>query len=428
MHPPVFHSRRDVFKAIGATFGIACLTPLGRGLLTAARGAPTGSPFLVVVNMIGGNDGLNMVVPRTLQPYYDRRNLGEPGGIAIPPGEELSLAGGPGTTLYGLHPAMPALQAMWNDGDLAIFPKVGYPQHNLSHFVSQDVYSYGVRGEFSDLGMDESGWVARFADLYAATTMGAVSIGVGRPLDFLGGDTSLLQAQALSGFRYDVDGKYPQGHQHRIDTIRQVLENYTGPDEDVAAALLQGHEFADQIQAAVAGYQSNVDYGGQNPPNIARYLRDVATLVQHGFETKAFYTGFGGFDTHANQGAGTGSQATLLGRLDAALGAFAQDLKDMGAWDGAAIVAISEFGRRNYQNASSGTDHGGASFFLALGGAVTGGVYGSDLTEADLLLEYPAYQSDFRDIYREALDVHLGFPPDPVFPEEQPLHTTLGYL
>lgn len=422
-------SRRDVLRLLGGSFGLACLTPLGGGLLREARGAPTGNPFLVVLNLFGGNDGLNLVVPRTLQPYYDRRNLGEPGSIAIPPGDELSLAGGPvGTDRYGLHPALPNLQARYAAGELAIFPKVGYPDANLSHFTSQDIYSHGVRGAFADLGLPESGWIQRFADLYAPTAMGAVSIGVGRRPDFRGGTTHLLQADDLAGFRYDVDAKYALGHEHRLAVIQEVLETYAGPDGEVAEALGQGHEFAAQIQAAVQGYASTVDYGGANPPNIARYLRDVAILVQQGFETQIHYTGFGGFDNHSAQGSTTGTQANLFARLDAALAAFAQDLEAMGMWDQAAILVISEFGRRNYQNASNGTDHGAANFFLALGGAVRGGLYGDNLSEADLLLEYPTYATDFRDLYREALDAHLGVDSAPVFPEPQPTGTTLGYL
>ena len=87
---------------------------------------------------------------------------------------QLSLAGGPGSSAYTLHPALTHLQAMWNLGEVALVNLVGYPQANLSHFTSQDIYSLGVRGEFAALGIPESGWIARFADLYAPTPMGAV--------------------------------------------------------------------------------------------------------------------------------------------------------------------------------------------------------------------------------------------------------------
>jgi uncharacterized protein (DUF1501 family) len=421
-------SRRDVLRFAAAGMGLAALGPFRPGRLPEAHGAPTGNPIFVVVNMYGGNDGLNMVVPVTLQPYYDRRNLGQPGSIAIPPGSELSLTGGPNPTSdYGLHPALVNLQSMWNDGDVAIVNKVGYPTANLSHFTSQDIYSLGVRGAFAPLGIDESGWGARFADLYAPTPMGAVSVGVGRPLDFVGGTSNPFMVASLANFQFLEDEAYPDNHLHRLQAVKSVLQSYggTGIDAGIADALEQGHDLADQIQTAVEAYSSNVTYGNQN---VQRYLRDIAMLVQYGFETQVFYTGFGGFDTHANQGAGTGNHANLLTRMDTGLAAFAQDMKDMGIWDHVVILIISEFGRRNYQNGSTGTDHGHGNVFIALGGAVNGGAYGSGLTEGDLLLEYPPYEIDFRDLYREILQDHLGADPAPVFPESQPTSHVLGIV
>ncbi len=424
-------TRRDILRYATAGMGLACLGPLGKGLLGTAYGAPTGNDFFVVVNCYGGHDTLNAVIPIGVQAYYDRRNVGQVGSIAIPPGVELPLTGGPApTTQYGLHPSLVNLQAMWNAGDLLFVTKVGYPEANLSHFTSQDIYSYGVRDGFAPLGLDESGWIARFAERYAPTSLGAVSIGVGRPLDFLGGSTTPLQADSLATFRYETDGAYPNGQIHRLDTVKAALVSAPtgGLEEDIADAMAQGLDLADQIQAAVSSYQSNVDYGGVNPQPIARYLRDVATLVQYGFDTKLFFTGFGGFDTHALQGADTGTQATLLSRLDAALGAFSEDLKDMGVWDRAVVVVMSEFGRRNYQNASGGSDHGHGLTFLVLGGGVKGGRYGNDITQSDLLQEFLGYEVDFRDVYREVLSTHLGVDPGPVFPEPQPTSTTLGFL
>jgi uncharacterized protein (DUF1501 family) len=430
-HLPRSVNRRDVLRFATAGMGLVALGPLTGRWTRDALGAPGAFTRFVVVNLIGGNDGLNTVVPITLQPYYDRRLLGQAGSIAIPPGSELPLTTGPNpTTLYGLHPAMPNLASMWADGDLALVQKVGYPTPNLSHFESADIYSYAVRGAFAPLGIDESGWVARYADLYAPTPLGAVSVGVGRRLDFVGGTSNPLLVDDLKSFKASVDPAFPDNHLHRVEAVKDVLSGYSGAGTEpaIAEALLQGHDLADQIQMAVASYSSTVDYGGTNPPNIQRTMRDIATLVQYGFETRIFYTGFGGFDLHGNAGSTTGAQANLLGRLDTALGAFAQDCKDMGVWNDMAIVVISEFGRRNYQNGSGGTDHGQGNAFLVCGGAVNGGTYGADLSEADLNAEYPFYGVDFRDIYREVLQDHLGADPTPVFPESQPTSVTLGLV
>jgi uncharacterized protein (DUF1501 family) len=402
--------------------GLAALGPFSGAFLKEARGAPTGNPFLVVINLSGGNDGINTVVPISLSNYYTRRPT-----IAIPAGQELSLAGGPGSTSYGLHPALANLQGLWNDGDLAIVNKVGYPTANLSHFTSQDIYSLGVRGDFGPLGLQPSGWIARFADLYAPTSMGAVSVGQGRPLDFVGGTSNPFLVDNLANFRFLPDPAYANNHQYRLEIIRNILDGYsgTGLDQDVKDALAQGHELADQIQAAVtayAGFGSSADYRASNGNtyNIHRSMQDIARLVYYGFETKIFYTGFGGFDTHGNQGGPVGAHANLLDRLDTAIAAFATDMKAMGVWDSTAIVVISEFGRRSDENGSAGVDHGHGNAFLAAGGPMIGGTHGQDLSSADLAANYPAYATDFRDLYKDLLSGHLGVDPAPVFPEAQP--------
>ena len=160
---------------------------------------------------------------------------------------------------------------------------------------------------------------------------------------------------------------------------------------------------------------------------IGNFLKDVSTLVEGGFETRLFYTGFGGFDTHAGQGAGTGLHATLLQRLDDAVGAFAQDMKNRGQWDNTRIVVLSEFGRRNYETGAFGTDHGHASEWLVIGGGMNGGSHGPDIVSGDLDGEWPTHAVDFRDVYRDVLENHLGMPnADTVFPEAQPITNVLG--
>lgn len=432
-------TRRDVLQYVGAGMGLAALGPASGAFLRRAEALPPiDAPFLVVINLFGGNDSTNMVVPTHLDNYYTRRNMdpmtglpidgGQP-SIAIPPGQELSLLGGPGLGgygTYGLHPSLSNIQGLWNQSKVAIVNKVGYPTANLSHFTSQDIYSLGVRNDFSTLGIGESGWVARFADLYAPTGMGCVGVGVGRPLDFEGGSSTPLLVSSLGGFQFLSDNAYANNHLVRLEVIKNTLSGYsgTGVSSDIRDALDQGHTLAGTIQDAVSSYSSSVAYEATNGTtyNIHRYMQDIARLVQHGAEdTRIFYTGFGGFDTHGNQGAGTGRQADLLDRLDTAIGAFHQDVTNMGVADKVVVVVISEFARRNFQNGSGGTDHGHGAFFLLLGDAVNGGMYGPDLSTTDLDQNWLGYEVDFRDIYRDVLSDHLGTDPAPVFPEPQPL-------
>ncbi len=423
-------SRRDILKYSAGAAGMLALGPLGGRWMNDATAAPTGNPFMVVLNQYGGNDGLNTVIPVTLTNYYDRR-----AGIGIASEDALDLNVGPGAnSTYRLHPALQNIHQLFTEGQVAIVNQVGYPKANLSHFKSEDIYSYGVRHGFSDLGVAESGWLARFADLYAPTATGAMSVGVGRKRDFQGGATNSFLVDRLSGFQYQPDYSYRNDHAKRLETVRGLLDTTprTGLASDVADALAQGHALTDQIQAAVQAYEafgSTADYaGGGNEQHIQRNLRDVATLVNYGFDTRIFYTGHGGFDTHGTQGGAEGKHAGLLGRMDTGLGAFVEDMKAMGVWDQTVIVIISEFGRRNYENGSSGTDHGHGNCFIVVGGAVNGGVYGPDITDEDLEGEYLGYKVDFRDIYREILTDHIGVSPGPVFPETQETNVTLGLI
>jgi uncharacterized protein (DUF1501 family) len=416
-------SRRDVLRLGLAGTGIAALGPIGRRLLPTASGDPGSQTRLVVVDLDGGNDTLNVVAPITLQPYFDRRP-----GLAISAAEGLSMATGPNpTTSYVLHPALDRIAGLWAEGSVAIVNRVGYPQPNLSHFSSQDIFSYGVRGSFAPLGIAESGWVARYADLYAPTPLGAVSLGVGRPLDFEGGSSSPLLLNSVAQFRFLSDAKYPSNHLHRIETVKGILESFplTGLPGEVAQAVDQAFSLADQVQAALASYASPVVYP---TGSFGTRMKDVAILVQGGFETRVFYTATGGFDTHSAQGVLTGTHADLLTRVDDGIGALADDLKAMQVWDRTVICLITEFGRRNYGNGSGGTDHGHAFAEILIGGAVNGGMYGPDLVESDLTVEYPSYAVDFRSIYKEVLADHLGADPAAVFPEPQETDVTLGLV
>ena len=423
-------SRRNFLRLTGAAAGVAAwgmisdrASPEGR-----LQAAPLNMKRLIVINMSGGNDTTNMVIPKTLPEYQSRRT-----GIAITAGTELSLAGGPGNANYGLHPALVNIQALWNAGDVAIVNKVGFPSPNLSHQVAQDIFSYGVRGSFTPLSIPVSGWLARYADNYATTPMGVASVGFGKPLDFFGGNTTSFLVDSLSRFQFFSDPYFTNNHTYRINTIKNILaaNTSTGLAAGVRNALDSAHNLSGQVQTAVTDYVNNFQvayrwpgYPGTSatPPgraatSLGNRLRDISILINGGFDTQVFYTGYGGFDTHAGQGAATGSQQSLFTQLDDAVQAFYQDMTDMGQWNNTVIMVITEFGRRNYVNGSAGTDHGHAYAMMLLGGAVIGGVYGPDISSADLLGEYLNMGVDFRYVYSQVINNHLAHNPAPVFPE-----------
>jgi uncharacterized protein (DUF1501 family) len=414
-------TRREILAGGAAAVGLMALGPF-RGIAPVATGSPMDLSRLVVLNMFGGNDTLNMFIPVTLGPYYSRRP-----NISVPSNSALSLDSGPGATAaYRLHPAMPKIAALWAEGSVAAVQRVGYPDENLSHFTSMDIFSLGVRNDFSTLGLQQSGWAARFADNYAPTPMGAVSLGVGRMLDFEGGSTNPYIANDLTSFRIFVNNGSPS-QVYRLNVSKSLIQGYssTGNSGEAQKALSQAHDLADQVQTALASYSGTATYANQY---ISQRMRDVAVLVQAGMETRVFYTGFGGFDTHSDQGAAAGYQATLFSYLDNAVGSFAEDMKAMGVWDKTAIYVLTEFGRRNYENGSIGTDHGHGFCALVIGGAVKGGVYGPALVDADINAEYPSYEVDFRSVYKDLLQDLIVCDPAPVFPEPLEKNTTLGLI
>lgn len=410
-------SRRNFLRAAA----VAGAIPLAGGKYLLAAAPRSASRFAVFINLKGGNDGMNMLAPTELTKYAERR-----AGLALTTAQTLSLGSGAGaTTQYRLHPAMPQLAALWAEGSVAAVQRVGYPKANLSHFTSQDIWSTGMRGV--DAASRGSGWIARYADNNALSSLGTISVGMGRPLDFIGGTTEPLLMRSLGAFRFEVDTKYRNHHEHRLARLRNLVRaSRRDLGEDTRRAIQQGHELAASMQSAYSGYTGSASYPSSSP---GRQLQDIARLIEANLSTRIFYTGFGGFDTHGAQGTTSGRQATLLDRLDNSIGAFVSDMKRLGRWNDCVLVVFSEFGRRNFINGSGGTDHGGAGIVLVAGGRVRGGSYGPALTNADLEERYLSYAADFRQIFREVLDKHLGASQlDAIFPEALEQSIDLGIV
>lgn len=416
-HSHTVFSRRDILRF--ATAGAATLAlgaPL-RPLLAADD-----RKFVVLINLEGGNDSLNTVVPLNAGAYHDRRpSL----GIDNP----LELSTGPAANSeYGLHPNLPALQALHAEGSLAMIQKTGYPNANRSHFNSKDVFHTGNSN--ADVG-PQSGWVARYAKRYNDHTLGCISIG--HNAKALQGDgVNLLQADNLDGFGYNVDGRYRGESQRRLDIAKQMLARYSAaaPHTDaIKNALLTGQDNIDLIQAALSGYVPNVEY--PDGTRFGRSMQGIAQLIQYGgLGTDIYYTGLGGFDTHSGQGAIGGRHPNLMTELNQSLDAFTQDMKAQGKWNDCVVVIFSEFGRRNFENGSGGTDHGAGQTLLIAGGGVSGGSYGPALTDADIRnVDSLPMEVDFRAVFSEVIATHLGHDPEPVFTDTHRLSTgQLGFL
>jgi len=418
-------SRRRFLK--GAAYGagaVSILPILGRRPARAVSGVP--GRFMVVINMLGGNDGLNMVVPTHLTPYVTRRtNINLVENIPNPLVNKLhDLTGG-----FKLHYKLDAIADLWNDDALHVVQKVSYPNPNQSHFTSQDIMSFGVRDPVSN--GDGRGWLGRFADEYCSNPsepLGVVSVGMGRRKDFESGDTAPLILSTVEGFNLDVDNNYPTDHILRDRVFRNILDTDPVPLGEPALSIFQAnsqaYELVDQVQSETSEW---VDPGTYPNTTLGRNLRTVSTLLegQPTFNTKIFYTGFGGFDTHSNQhveAANDGRHASLMTQLNGAISAFRSDLETRNIWRDCVIVVISEFGRRVFENGSDGTDHGHGSCFLVMGdrvkgknsgGGITGDIVESDIaTNSTLPFEY-----DFRDLYGNVIENHLGVKAAVLFPD-----------
>lgn len=387
-------SRRSLLSGLTLGLGTAALAPRLslRRALAAGAADPT---FLVVVNLFGGNDCLNMFVPHGLSAYYAQRPH-----IGIPKAQLLPITG-----TEGLHPSLAPIHPLYAAGDLAIVRQVGYPDPNLSHFESADIWSKGIRD--LSASTDPRGWIGRAADLYFPGALDVVGVGVGRRPDFVANVAKPLVVEGLGSYGPGTSA-VPWWERDQRDAAAKAMlaagpPGEVSPAKDLRKSLRNAYDLVDVIKAAEAGYTSPVTYPDEY---FASRLQDVARLVKAGLGGRVFYTGLGGFDTHSDQ---PDQHTSLFTDLSKALDAFQKDLVAMGKWDKAAIVVISEFGRRIYDNASLGTDHGHGQTILAMGGAIHGGVLGPAFTNAILTdNEDVPGTVDFRAIYANILENHLG--------------------
>lgn len=362
-------NRREFLSAIGAV-SVWSLVP-GPAFAQARY-----DRLLVLVELKGGNDGLNTVVP-----YADPAYAGLRPRLAVPRDQVLQLD--PQT---GFHPALEPLMAPWKNRELAVVQGVGYPDPNLSHFRSIDIWDTAS-------GSNEyltEGWLARAfaaAPAPAAFAADAVVVGGAEMGPLRGGVRAIALAnpeQFLRQARYAAPAG--QARNAALQHILRVEENIAQ-----AAARLSGNRaFATPFPAHPFG----------------NAVRTAAQLVAGEAGVAAIKIALGGFDTHSGQPA---RHAQLLKALAEGLDALKQALVELGRWDSALIMTYSEFGRRPRENLSNGTDHGTASVHLLLGGRVKGGLYGlaPALSRLDGNGNLP-HAVDFRDVYATVLERWWG--------------------
>ncbi len=357
--------------------------------------------ILVAVQLTGGNDGLNTLIPFADPGYYQFRS-----SLAIPTADILPL-----TDSIGLHPRLTGLKSLYDQGMVAVVQGVGYPNPNRSHFRSMDIW-HTARPDI----MERSGWLGRYLDACQCgqdQLLPAVSVGDQLNSMFYA-DTTLVPAVASIGaFSLQTESGDRNSRQLQIQTLRNIYNqagSWPAHEAIMRKTALKALDGADQLRQATAAYHSQVEYPQDNP--LAAQLQMVAQIIAGNVGARLFSVQLSGFDTHAAQ---FDQQANLLGELGDALQAFVEDLSAMGKLDDVTLMTFSEFGRRVAQNGSNGTDHGTAEPMFVIGSNVTPGLHASYPSLQDLDDNGDLrFGTDFRNVYAAILHDHLGLDPAPV--------------
>jgi uncharacterized protein (DUF1501 family) len=383
------------------------LLPFG-SLLSSAPGVPE-DHVLVVVQLGGGNDGLNTVVPFGDRTYYTARPniaIAEPGKSANGMQGALNVDDKLG---IGLHPNLTGLKELMDQGVASIVQGVGYPNPNRSHFTSMDIW------HTADTNAKGYGWIGKYCDCTCNGTPepeSIVSIGRESPLAMNGQIQKPVNFESAELFRW-LGEELSNGKSMKAayDDINRAGElDSVNPDSQLGfltRTALDAQVSSERIRAAVAK-RPLVQYPqGQ----LARQLQIVGAMIRDGMKTRVYYVSMGGFDTHANQ---TPTHANLVRQLGDSLNAFYHDLKEQGNTGRVLTMCFSEFGRRVQANASNGTDHGTAAPMYFVGDMVRPGLLGdhpslTDLDDGDL-----KYTVDFRSVYAGVLEDWLGAPSEKV--------------
>lgn len=396
-------TRREFLKQ----FGAASLVSLGAAppsFLARAAAATEAKPderILVLVQLAGGNDGLNTVVPYGRDEYYKARP-----GIAIDRGAVLKL-----NDELGLHPAMEGFRKLFDEGWLSIIQGVGYPNPDRSHFRSMDIWQT-AKPEKEDLS---SGWLGRALDSTVEQHVGKVpglAFGTDKlPLSLVASKINVPTVRDVKSYQLQLG----PGSEAALKAHKQALERIAsheataGSDLDFLRRTARtAWSSAEKLKQIAASYKPAVPYPGNG---LGQKLRTVAEIISGDLGTRMFFVNLDGFDTHSQQ---ANAHQALLAELSSAITAFVGDLKGHGQADRVLVATFSEFGRRVAENGSLGTDHGAASQMFVISSKCKGGVIGThpsltDLDDGDL-----KFHTDFRSVYATLLDRWLNIPSEPV--------------
>jgi len=411
--------------------GVSLFAAEPSGLLQNLAKSSLNDKILVLIQLHGGNDGLNMVIPIDQYGlYYNLRP-----NIAIPSigtRKYITLdANLPGNKQVGLHPDMIGTKAMYDEGNLAIVQNVSYENMNGSHFRSRDVWYMG--GDYNEYF--NSGWMGRYFEHYHPDyPTGYPNSTVPDPLALEIGTGVSLAFHRNQGIPAGLSIQNPDAFYDLINSVGtdpplNFPATHAGDEiEYIMQIERQSNNYAERLRNVYdAGTNSGVVYpdlypyiapGSSLNNPLAPQLKIVSRLISGGIGTKIFLCRIGGFDTHANQvvnnNTSMGSHAALLYHISSAVKAFYDDLANLGLADRVLTMTFSEFGRRAASNASYGTDHGNAAPMLIYGTCLNPGVYGTNPDLQDLEYGNIPLQYDYRQVFSSVVKDWFGATDDAI--------------
>lgn len=357
--------------------------------------------ILLLVQLFGGNDGLNTIIPvHCYDRYFNARK-----NIAISEKKLLKLTG---HDEIGIHPSFASARELFEEGKLAIIHSAGYAKQDFSHFKSTDIW---LSGQETAENTGRTGWLARYLALQtAAGKFNATASDP--PAVQIGGASSLVFRGTESSFAANVTSPGNESHLAEITNDLSAGKFAAEQLSFLKAVAEQTNKYSKTIRRAAEKIAEHTDYPEDNP--LAQQLKIVAKLIRGGLQTKIYMVSFEGFDTHSQQttesDTSKGRHADLLKITADAIKAFQQDMDKAGLGKKVTGVTVSEFGRRIVSNNSMGTDHGAAAPLFVFGNAVKGGVYGKspDVPATATADDNVPMQTDFRSVYATVLKQHLG--------------------
>lgn len=390
------NTNRRSFLKQGSAITLGALPSVvyfGASAATAASRTGEGR-ILVIVQMSGGNDGINTVVPYTDEGYAKHRSQ-----LRLPTDALLKI-----TDTIGLHPSMKEAAKLYEDGRLAIVQGVGYPNPHRSHDTSMAIWHSGIIGDEETLRTH--GWLGRTMDEMKEDPSTPVAGNSRDPqMIFLGNESQPLALQSRRSMSVTLNGLSDL----RLRSPWSVEQSSTTNDlhQFVQQEMKNAAVMAQSIAAASPKHLA--DGNGYPASQLGQRLRSVSALIKTGLTTPVYYTIQDGYDTHAVQ---MPIHTTLLEEFGKAIAAFIEDMQAAGLADRVCVMGFSEFGRRVAENSSAGTDHGTSGPVFLAGQRVRGGLIGNtpslfDLDDGDLRTSI-----DFRDVYRELLTSWMNTRPD----------------